>query len=282
MKKNILFSVIFIAAEMCFSGNIIGQTAGTFTFSFTPVAKTPTYNGNSEHTLAVWIQANAGGFVKTKLRYCCGSSTIDHLPTWAVNASCGVFPGTTIQVASDAACNIADAVTGATLTTWAAKTITWDGKTGSAATGTVVPDGVYKVTIEEVWNHGPAGAVAKSYTFTKGPNTDHQTPANDVNFTNIKLDWVPLSTMGIEGISANEEINIYPNPSQGILNIDFKKGSSIKIMNTLGIVIYDAKKDKEGAGVARVDLSNFASGVYVVTILNEDGSSGFKKMMLSK
>lgn len=181
MKKLLIIGVVLAAG---FSASLHAQTDGTLTFSFTPVTKSGGYSG-TKNDLAVWIQTNAGGFVKTKLRYA-GGGTSDHLPTYAVNS------GGTSGNCLSAACNKTDATTGATLSSFTSKSITWDGKNvNGTVNGTTVADGVYKVTIQETWDHGTSGTTIKSYTFTKGTAADHQTPANDADFTNIKLDWVP-------------------------------------------------------------------------------------------
>ncbi len=188
MKK--LFSILACTAlASSLSLPALSQTAGTLTFTFTEASHTAssTYNFNAQHVLAVWIQNSTSSFVKTKLRYV-GNGTKDHLPTWAVNA------GGTASNATAAACNITDATTGATLSAWTTKTITWDGKNVSGSSnGTIVTDGTYKVTIQSTWNHGTGATVTKSYTFVKGPTSDIQTPANDVNFTGISLQWIPVS-----------------------------------------------------------------------------------------
>jgi Secretion system C-terminal sorting domain/SprB repeat len=192
MKKRTLLILTSIAATICFSVNTHAQTVGTLTFTFTEASHSATYNGNAQHNLAVWIQNTTGTgtatFVKSKLRYA-GSGTADHLPTWAVNS------GGTAGNCLATACNKTDAVVGATLAAWSTKTIIWDGKNvNGTANGAIVADGTYIVTIQSTWNHGPTGTVLTSYQFVKGPNPDHQTPANDANFTNIKLDWVPVAT----------------------------------------------------------------------------------------
>ena len=185
MKKITLLHLTGIAIAIFFSANLFAQTVGTLTFTFTEASHASTYNGNAQHNLAVWIQDAAGAFVKTKLRYA-GGGTADHLPTWAVNS------GGTAANCLATACNKTDATTGATLAAWSTKTITWDGKNvNGTVNGTTVADGVYKITLQSTWNHGTAGTVTTSYTFTKGPNPDHQTPANTVNFTGVVIDWLP-------------------------------------------------------------------------------------------
>ncbi len=183
MKR--LLSKLIVCVSLSLSVNMAAQTAGTLTFTFTEVAKTPTYNGNFQHVLAVWVQTNAGTFVKTKLRYA-GSGTSDHLPTWAANAGCASSAN-----CLGGACNIVDGTTGATRSSWTGYTVTWDGCIGAAGTGTLQADAVYKITIQSTWNHGTTGTATSSYTFTKGPVADHQTPTANAYFTGVKLDWVP-------------------------------------------------------------------------------------------
>ena len=43
------------------------QTAGTLTFTYTPVAHSG--NWGSKHVLAVWIQDGSDNFIKTEFRY---------------------------------------------------------------------------------------------------------------------------------------------------------------------------------------------------------------------
>lgn len=271
MKRNYYKISILSVILGLFVQHSYAQTTGTLTFSFTPVAKSPCYQA-TKSAMAVWIQTSSGGFVKTKLRYCCGGDTKDHLPTWAVNS------GGTASNASAAACNKTDAVTGATLTSFTAKSITWDGKNvNGASNGTVVADGVYKVTIEETWNHGSTGTATRSFTFTKGPNPDHQTPADDGNFKTIKLDWIPDSANGIkESTMELQGVTVYPNPSNdGIFNVDFEKATNVRVINLLGVTLYDQQVDA-AAGTKRVDLTNLANGTYIVYVFDGSQSSKHK------
>ena len=81
--KKLLLKITTIVVAVFIASNVSAQTPGTLTFTFTEIAKTPTYNGNSQHVIAVWVQTSVGAFIKTKLRYA-GGVTADHLPTWAV------------------------------------------------------------------------------------------------------------------------------------------------------------------------------------------------------
>ncbi len=222
----------------------------------------------------MWIQTNSGGFVKTKIRNA-GSQTKDHLPTWAVNA------GGSANNAMSSACNVTDATTGATLTNFSTKTITWDGKgVNGTQNGSLVADGVYKVTIQETWNHGSTRTTTRSYTFTKGPNADHQTPPDDADFSGMTLDWIPAIT-GIESVDRKAEINIFPNPNNsGIFNVTFKKSNNIKVLDEMGELVYNENVN-EGTTEKSIDLSPYANGIYFIYIFNGDVST-IHKVILGK
>ena len=271
--KKLLLTLVSATFGVCISASLFAQTVGTLTFSFTPIAHSPCYQGTN-HVMAVWIQTSAGGFVKTKLRYCCGGSTSDHLPAWGANAG-----GT---AGNCTAGNKTDATTGATLSTWNAQTIIWDGKNvNGTANGTTVADGAYQVTIQETWNHGTASTVTRSFAFTKGPNPDHQTPAADANFTGIKLDWLSATTNVEDNALEIPGVNVYPSPSNdGIFNVDFEKASNIKVVNLLGITLYDAKVDQTTT-TKKVDLSNASNGIYFIYVYDGDRSSK-RKVILNK
>ncbi len=271
MKKISFVTFLFFS----FIFQLSAQTDGTLTFTFTQVPKAPCYSG-SRNALAVWIQTDAGGFVKTKLRNCCGGSTKDHLPTYAVNS------GGTASNASSANCNKTDAVTGATQTSFGTKTIVWDGKNvNGLVNGTLVADGTYKVTIQSTWNHGSGSTITKSYTFTKGINIDHQTPADDTYSTNVTLDWVP-NTNSIASLKDNQLITIYPNPSNnGSFSVGFERANKIEICTMLGVLIYNESTVDPINGIQTIDLSECANGVYFITIINGDKSTK-RKIILNK
>lgn len=270
MKKNLL-KIAYLLVSGFFVGQLSAQTDGTLTFSYTPTSHTG-YDG-TKNVLAVWIQTNAGGFVKTKLRYA-GNNTSDHLPTWAVNA------GGTASNCLATACNKTDATTGATLANFTAKTITWDGKgVNGTSNGTTVADGVYKVTIQSTWNHGTTGTTTVSYSFTKGPTAVHLTPTGDANFSNIKLDWVPTSTTSIDAVDADPGVSIYPNPSDGIFNINYTKANNIRVVNMLGSILSEEKVSESAPGTKNIDLSGFANGIYWINVSNTEGSKNYKVIL---
>ncbi len=253
--------------------NLSAQTAGVLTVTFTPVSHSPCYQG-TKNVLAAWIQTSTGGFVKTKLRYA-GNSTSDHLPDWAVNSGGSAFN------CMSTACNKTDATTGATLNGFTIKSFTWDGKNvNGTSNGTTVADGTYKVTIQETWNHGTNATTIRSYTFTKGPNEDHQTPAADADFKNIKIDWMPGGTASVDAFNASFQLNVYPNPSTGVFNVDYNQTGTLKVLDATGKLVYEELLETTSEATKSIDLSAFENGMYTFQISNSNQISNFKIALL--
>lgn len=89
------------------------------------------------------------------------------------------------------------------------------------------------------------------------------------------LDNCPSATADlIEEINDNIELNVYPNPSNGIANISFSSESAsettVTLTNSLGQVVY-----QENLGVVsgnqnvQLNTSDFNTGIYTVTIASE-------------
>ncbi len=266
MKTNLNIAIITILLFITVTIN--AQTVQSRTFTFTEASHASTYNGNAQHDLAVWIEqgtGTAGTFIVTKFRYV-GGGTSDHLPTWSVKA------GGTASNALAAAANIATATTGATLSAWSTKTVTWDGKNTA---GTLVADGNYQFVIQSTWNHGTTGTVTRYFPFVKGPGAANPTFTDDANFTGIS------ATLANPDFSSKPEVAIYPNPTNGIFNMDLKNDiNNIKVINILGKVVYNEKVTQDSAGTTkRVDLSNLVNGLYIVSITNENGTSNYKVVL---
>ena len=274
MKKRL--SKLSIAVILCFSASLYAQTVGTLTFTFMPVAKSPCYSG-SQNVLAAWIQTSGGAFVKTKLAYagCCATCccTYDHMPSWSVNAG---------GVAGDCGnANVTDATTGATLSSFTAKSFIWDGKNVSGASnGTTVTDGVYQVAIQATWSHGTTSTAMTTYTFTKGPSAYNRTITGDANFGNISIKWQPSTTTSInEAVNVNPTINVYPNPTEGVFNVDFSNATNIKVFNALGVIVYDEKIEQATTGTKHIDLTTFSNGIYFINVSNRTNSSNHRILL---
>ena len=243
---KIYLSSFAVLMGLLLSGVSNAQTAGTLSFTYTPVAHSGTWG--EKHVLAVWIQDSSDDFIRTKFRYW-GNGTNDHLPIWKANSNE----------------NITDATTGATLSSYSTRSLTWD---GTDLSGTLLPDGDYKVTIEECWSHGDTNKVVKSFTFTKNESESHLTPDDDDDFTAVALDWVPLIS-GIEPVDHAKPFSVFPNPTSKRIFIDFGSNTSagnITILNTLGQEVFSEKENIAYSGIKTIDLGSLKNGIYYLSV----------------
>ena len=84
-------------------------------------------------------------------------------------------------------------------------------------------------------------------------------------------DCVSISTVGINDL-AFENISVYPNPTNGIVNLNISETlSSIRIMDLTGktIQVFNAES-------AKLDISNFTAGIYFLEIANAERKSVVK------
>ena len=76
-------------------------------------------------------------------------------------------------------------------------------------------------------------------------------------------------------------INIYPNPSFGIFNIEFNKvfdnHLNIRIVNSLGNVVV-SEDLKAGERIKEFNLSEFSKGIYLIELQTEIGR--YKKKII--
>lgn len=239
MKKGI-FTTLFILIAL---SRINAQTDGILTVT----ATTSSAGGNfaPKNIVAVWIEDEQGNFVKTLLAYAQNRKT--HLNTWEASTTAAGSPFNTV-----------DAITGATKTSHATRTCTWN---ATDVNGTLVPDGPYKVRME-LTDKNATGNFS-SFPFIKDTNTQSLTPANVPSFSSISISWTPVMTYIGDNPSAVKYI-IHPNPTSGDLTIDGDNILEIEIRNIFGALIYRSSSPS-------ADISNQPDGVYLVSIISEKG-----------
>jgi hypothetical protein len=140
------------------------NTAGMLMVS----ASTSTAGGgySPKNIIAVWIKSSTGAFVKSLLVY--ANTRRYDLTNWVSNSGQ----------------NTTDAVTGATQSSYAMRSCSWN---GTNASGTVVANGDYKVCMELC----DGNIQYHEFTFTKGTSAVTLTPANVTSFSNISIKWTP-------------------------------------------------------------------------------------------
>lgn len=268
--KKLFTKLTGTVLAICFTASLNAQTPGTLTVVYTPtVPSTATFYSGARHLEAAWIESSTGTFIKTKIKIPGTSGITDHIT------------GSTWQTASAGNTTGADVTSGATITSWAQKTFTWNATNTANA---VVADGSYNIKIYEVWNHGSTTNQLQTSTiaFTKGTVASTLTPAATNWLKGVSVIWHPAVTTGIdEANSVNPLISVYPNPTEGVFNVDFKNATNIKVLNTLGSIVYEEKIEQLTEGTKSIDLSNFTNGIYFINVSNGTNSSNHK-VILSK
>jgi hypothetical protein len=219
------------------------QTDGTLTVT----ATTSSAGGNyaPKNIVAVWIEDNQGNFVKTLMAYAQNRRT--HLNTWEASTTAAGSPFNTV-----------DAITGATKSSHATRTCTWN---GTDVNGTLVADGTYRIRMELTDKNNTGNF--STFTFTKGLAPENQTPANVPSFSSIIIDWVPVIT-SVEDPSLEKLYQVFPNPTTGLIQVSGENISEVEVMNLSGMMIYKGSNKS-------IDLSRQPDGVYYVKIITDKG-----------
>ena len=216
------------------------NTSGTLTVSTTTV----TYNGDysPKHYLAIWITNSAGTYVKTL--YGCTGKHPEDLTNW---------------IAANPTIDKTDATTGATLSSHATRTVTWNGTNVSK---TVVADGDYIVKLEMTENEY-TGKLA-TYTFTKGTTAVTLNPANVSGFSNISIKWVPTNT-ALNDIQDAKQYSVYPNPTLSTAYVNGYDIQEIELIALNGKSIFVTQNPK-------LDLNLLPKGIYLAKITAQSGT----------
>ena len=239
MKKIVVASLFVVLTASW----IHAQTSGTLTITATTSATGGNYA--PKNIVAMWIEDNQGNFVKTLLAYAQTRKT--HLNTWEASTTAAGSPYNTV-----------DAITGATKSSHATRTCSWN---GTDINGILVADGTYRLRME-LTDKNSTGNFS-TFTFTKGINPENLAPANVPSFSSISVSWDPLPT-GINDNPAAIECIIMPNPSSGVFKIEAEQILDIQVRNLAGGLICQGN-------VGMIDISNHPDGIYYLVIKTDNG-----------
>jgi len=114
-----------------------------------------------------------------------------------------------------------------------------------------------------------SGAINQTYTATtNGSYTVVVTNSFGCSSTSSATN---LTTTGIDSIIKSTAISIFPNPSNGIVTLNFSdqfKVSKIEVLNDLGELVYSAENsDCKKNCTQTIDMSSFKKGIYLFKIV---------------
>jgi hypothetical protein len=114
--------------------------------------------------------------------------------------------------------------------------------------------------------------------FTKGQTARMVAVVNTAPYNALKTSngCVPPVNTGINILAVDNDLTIYPNPSNGVVTIAFtpmdKSMHSIEIQNVLGQVLYKEEMiDYTGQYSKSIDVQAFGKGIYTVHLRNKTG-----------
>ena len=81
-------------------------------------------------------------------------------------------------------------------------------------------------------------------------------------------DYVTVITTGVNELSADTKV--YPNPTNGQVNIEVEGMNRVTVINALGQTVFDASTD---GNQMVLDLSQYGTGMYLIRISTENGVS---------
>ncbi|WP_298515962.1 zinc-dependent metalloprotease [uncultured Kordia sp.] len=102
------------------------------------------------------------------------------------------------------------------------------------------------------------------------------------NNTNIdRIDPVNNKNASLPHDQSLGEIKIYPNPTKGIVTVQFSNTleKTIEIYTITGISVFTQRIEKEGISNTEIDLSKFQTGIYMMKITDVHGAITIRRIM---
>ena len=87
-----------------------------------------------------------------------------------------------------------------------------------------------------------------------------------------------VNSLGVDAVNAEMFLNVYPNPASSSVSVvvDNQSAADMKIVNTLGQVIYQENLPATGLQVLNVNVSDFKAGIYHVIVSTDKQISSQK------
>lgn len=101
----------------------------------------------------------------------------------------------------------------------------------------------------------------------------------------LQSEWMDISPSptSIDENEVSATLNLFPNPSNGLVNLEYISGNqgniTISIINTLGATVYTTNAVSNGSLNKSIDLSQLTKGIYFVNVASQNGTTT-KKLII--
>ncbi len=97
----------------------------------------------------------------------------------------------------------------------------------------------------------------------------------------IVAKFIPVRLLGVNVpgggdttfVGSHLDVNVYPNPTDGIVRLTNVKNSQVSVYNTLGQLINSFYVNEENY---QIDLTSLPAGTYIINVANSKGSASYK------
>ncbi|WP_143592145.1 T9SS type A sorting domain-containing protein, partial [Tenacibaculum holothuriorum] len=139
-----------------------------------------------------------------------------------------------------------------------------------------------------------SGATSANYMITDAKETDagdYILKVNNSVVTNLELERNKLTVeisekAGNEDLVFDKDVSLFPNPSQGAINLKINNNYSgkltVEVYDLLGKSILKKEYDKNGQDfIQRINFTNISNGIYLMKIKKDNGFVS-RRIILSK
>lgn len=128
----------------------------------------------------------------------------------------------------------------------------------------------------QLWQNGSVNYTGQSFTqyaFSFGFTSNFTGTSYGVYLDDLQL--TGAATTDLTEVDLNDSINIYPNPSNGIVNLGLSNNLSesveISVSNIAGQVVYSNEFERVEENQKTIDLSELPKGLYTINVKTESG-----------
>lgn len=145
----------------------------------------------------------------------------------------------------------------------------------------------FTYTLDADWDDTEVSLIALLHKYSDDVNDREIINALDCTLNNQCAHQItehPLVDVGIENAGINnQDIRVYPNPTEGVFTLDFgfegSKNISVAVYNPLGQVVISDATTVAGQYSNTIDLTDKAKGIYMIAI-NVDGEQTMKSVVV--